>query len=142
MIRIFATVATFVAVFVSVLALGVFSIGAWLVYGYLGVAALSVVGLAFAVAWAVAERVASTTARQSGLQVRRQVARDVKRKEPHIVVSHRHRYEQPVYGDAGDTIIIDSYVPAHQPSTQEPRLFSYPEDFTIIEWTEDRRRRR
>jgi hypothetical protein len=139
MIRVFGMITTFIFVFVGVLALGAGGIEVWLAFGRLGLAALGVLGFAVALAWAAAERVGDKARRQEALKPQRQVAREVSRKEPRLAVPQQRRSEPRVFGNE-DTTIIEWTVPAHQPVNREPRLFRDADDFTITEWTEDRRR--
>jgi hypothetical protein len=141
MIRIFEMIITFILVFVGVLVLGAGGIGVWVAFGHVGLAALGVVAFAVSLAWAAAERrgdeVQRETARKVQPQVAREVSREVSRKEPRLEVPRCPR--NSTTNDDGSATIIQWRVPARQPKEREPRLFRDPDDFTVIERTEDRR---
>jgi hypothetical protein len=141
MIRILEMIVTFILVSVGALVLGAGGIGVWLAFGHVGLAALGVVAFAVALAWAAAERVGDGTRRQVALKAQRQVAREVSRKEPRFDVPQCPRWKPAsTSNDDGSATIIEWRVPARQPRDREPRLFRDADDFTVIEWTEHRRR--
>jgi hypothetical protein len=83
-------------------------------------------------AWAAAERV--------GDAARRQAARQVQRREPSLAVP-RQLLERHQRGKTeSNTTIIEWGLPVRAPTSQEPRLLRDADDFTVIEWTEERKR--
>jgi hypothetical protein len=140
MIRALGMVVAFIAVLVGVLALGAVGIGVWVAYGHVGLAGVGVVAFGVALAWAAAKRVGDEARRQAALKAQRQVPREVPRKERLELPQCPRWRPASTNDDGGSATIIEWNAAARQPRDREPRLFRDPDDFTVIEWTEDRRR--
>jgi hypothetical protein len=139
MIRLIEMVLTFLMVLVGSVVFGAIGIGLWITSGLVGLAALAVFGSAIALAWVAAARVGDAARRQAARQVQQQSERQKRRREPRLAVPRQSRHGHGC-ADTCDEAIIVEWTVVPTPTKPEPQLFRDADDFSVIQWTEDRRR--